>query len=551
MRKNLKLVSLFFAVSALLAGCGGKNDDQSTQPSTKVQLFDQSVVGAWLPISADGSTYEFYSATIDEPYTGEKTGRVYSSGALKNFFNWEIQTNGSIKMKQYSPSCTSRPLSRCAVASTATIVATGESMQLAHWRIDYDDNADGVVDRSNADFYTRNDLDLSSMPEGEFFLSRHDLFQYTHSAKISGKKISIRLFDQAQPMFITADIEAGRRASIKFASNQANPTVFKESFAVPGVGNIQLPVKMWVDNAELRASRNDGFILEYELFRKIQLPGPVPPGMQAAIANYEKGQKKSRSLGLINKFVQGTVIRSGDKFNTFMLFDFNLDWVNGPAGNVIEFTSGTEGILSHIDIHKGKHSERRNFKWVQRADGELALTFENNMDATIRFTKAIAGGYQVLFKVKHPTLGYQYAVHDLVAETPSAIAEKDVPGRYSFISFDGITTNMITLHKDKTVTGIAGGFWFMDTNGDVVSYECKDLQGKQSTTSYAVCDGEFDGNHSNLSMAHIRRLRFMHKDGNSYQVKYDSAVWGADFSTVGPDYTTAAWTYRWTRLGDE
>lgn len=547
MRKNVKLVSLFFAVSALLAGCGGKNDDQSTQPSTKVQLFDQSVVGAWLPISADGNTYEFYSRTTEEPYTGENTGRVYNSGTLKNFFNWEIQSNGSIKMKQYAPSCTSRPVSQCAVSSTATIVATGESMQLAHWRIDFDDNADGVVDRSNADFYIRKDFDLSTMPEGEFFLTRGDVFEFALAAKISNKKISIRVNDYNYPIFLTGDVEAGKRTSMKLTPGEG--FVIPQPFDIPGVGTINLPVKIWIDKAEIMAAANGGFILQYDMYRKIQLPGPVDPSMQSAITEYEKVQKKTRSTGLIDKFVQGPMIRSGDKFNTYMVLDFNLDWSTG-AGNEILFTSSTDGVVTHQDFNKGKYSESRKFKWVQRADGEVVLTFENNMDATIRFVKSIAGGYRVLFKVKHPALGYQYVPHDMVAETSSAIAEKDVPGRYSFISADAVTINTITLHKDKTVTGVVEGFWFMDTNGDVVSYECRDLQGKLMP-NYADCEATFSTDFSKVTNAHIRRLRFMHKDGNNYQVKYNANVWGARWFVVNRDYFTVAWTYRWTRLGDE
>jgi hypothetical protein len=550
MRKNLKLASLFFAVSALLAGCGGNNDVQLTQPTLTVQKFDQLTVGAWLPATAGADVYEFYSSSTDLPYNRGKTGRVYSSGVLKNFFTWDIQGDGSVKMTTYAPTCSDRPVSLCAATGTATIVATGESIRAGQWNINFDDNADGVVDRKVVDIYARKDLDLSRMAEGEFFLTKSELFDFSaYRGQVSGKKLSIRVTDYALPIVVTGDLGAGSQTSIKLTASA--PIVVPQSFNIPGAGNVEVPVQISIDKPEIMAAANGGFIFQFEQNRKILLPGPVDPSMQSFITDYEKPQIRTRSMALISKFIQGPIIRPGDKYNTFILLDFNPEWVAASAGNEIQFTSSVDGVVAHQDFNKGKFSESRKFKWVQRSDGEVVLTFENNTSATIRFVKSITGGYYVVLKTKDPLTGRdRYVAHDMFLETQTALAERDVPGRYGFISVDGTTINEVTLHRNKTVTGVVGGFWFMDVNGDVVSYQCTDLQGKP-ITNYVDCEAAFARPASEVGFAHIRRLRFMHKDGNNYQVKYDAILSGVDAGIVDRDYFTITWTYRWTRLGDE
>jgi hypothetical protein len=548
-QKNATLALLLAAAAAFLAGCGSKDTEAPVEPAPKAQKFDEHVVGAWTPKNATGDVYEFYASPTQEPYIGEKTGRIYSAGNLKNFFNWEIQADGTLKMTLYSSSCADRPISTCAVTGTGTVAATGDALLPSSlWKIGFDDNRDGVVDRQVSDTYSRKDLDLSGLAQGEFFLTRSEQFDYSYKGGLSGKKLSIRISDYPQPIFLTGDIPTGKVSSLALDGGQ--PVVTPDTFDVPGMGKIQLPVKLWIDNAQIMAAANGGWIVQFDLHRQIQLPGPVDPSMQPAIAAYEKVQKKSRSMGLIGKFIQGPVIQAGNKFNTFATLDFNPEWVSGAAGNEVLFTSATDAVISHQDLNHGKYSESRNLKWVQKPDGEVVFTAANGLSVTMRFVAPIAGGYRVLYKIPNPTMGDQYVAHDLVAETASAIAEKDVPGRYSFVSSDGVTQNLVTLHKDKTVTGVVGGHWFMDTNGDVVSFECTDLQGKD-LTNYADCLATFDTDFSKMSFSHIRRMRFMHKDGNNYEVKYDADVWGARFSVVNRDYFTISWTYRWTRLGDE
>ncbi len=187
---------------------------------------------------------------------------------------------------------------------------------------------------------------------------------------------------------------------------------------------------------------------------------------------------------------------------------------------------------------------------MQATDGTLTVTFDNGLSGTIRFISAFAGGYRVLFTLPHPVLGKEHRMHDMFIETPSILTEKDFPGRYIVHSVDGVSHNEMVLHADKTATGVVGGHWFQDTNGDLVSYECTDLKGVD-IPSYADCDATFNTDFSQVSFSHIRRLRFMHREGNTFLVKYDANVYGARFSIVDRDYWGIAWTYRITRIGDK
>jgi hypothetical protein len=549
MRSTLKL-ALFFGAAALLAGCGN-NDGSSSQAGGGFN--PQDMTGAWVPNTAGNEVYEFYSYATDAPYAAnnapvEKTGRVYKAGGLESFFTWSAQADGAIKLRLSSRTCIERPISTCPATGSATIAASGDAAQGASWSVSSDDNGDGVVDRKVSDVYKRQELDLSKLADGEFFLQRGELFDVSFSGNVSNKKLSIRLIDTATPVMATAELDPAKRRSLALSAGA--PVAVWQSFTGADGAKVRLPVKMWYENIKLMAAANGGFILEYDFHRDVQPPAPVDATVQAAIAEFELVQKKSRSLALVDKFVRGPVIAPLDRFNTLLQLDFNINWVTGSAGNEVVFTSRTDGVVSHTDFNHGKYSESRAFKWVQKEDGSVVMTFTNGLAVTMRFIKPIAGGHRVLFTLPDALLGTRYTSHDFVKESAaSAIAESELPGRWAFIKDDGVTINEVTLNRDKTTTGIIGGYWFLDTNGDVVSYECTDLQGRQ-ISSYAECDATFNTDFSSVSFAHIRRLRFMHKDGNDYAVKYNGNVWGARYGVVDRDYFMIAWTYRFKRIGD-
>lgn len=547
MLKNTRLCALAIA-AALSAGCGNDSDPTPPPIESKVYPFDTQVLGAWIAGQDGGDAYEFYPSTLDVPYTTDlKTGRVFNNGKLKSHFTWDIQTDGSIKLSNVDASCDERPFKLCKVVASATIVRAGASLEAARWTLAIDDNADGVIDRNVSDSYKRKELDLAALKQGEFFLQRGDVFDRAHVGKVEGSKISIRMPDQVTPVQVSADIVPGKHKSVTFTTGEATTVMTAASFTVKDVGTRRLPVKTWLSNFEVAAGVQGGFIVNFDLHSQIQIPAEIARE-QVVIGDYEKVQKKTRSFGLIQDFVHGPTIVAGSKYSTYIHLDYNREWVTGAAGNEIEFTSATNGITRHIDPNNGKFNESRNFTWIQNADGSVKLTFGNGLSILMRFTKAVNGGHQVIFLTPHPVLGIEYWLHDFLPEVAPVMTEQNLPGSYTFNNNNGITRSNVTFNKDKTVTGVVNGFWFIDTNGVVVSWECTDLLGK-TIASYAECLAKFN-DRTQLSYSHIRRMRFMHKDGNDYQVKYDGAVWGGIFTPPEWEYYTISWTYRWVRVGN-
>ncbi|MEJ7805869.1 MAG: hypothetical protein WKG03_08120, partial [Telluria sp.] len=345
MRSKLKL-ALFCGAAALLAGCGSKSSDA---PESKQAFEQQNLVGAWMPASANGDVYEFYSATTDSPYNGLKGGRVYNAGMLKDYFSWEIQSGGAVKVTGYGPTCTERPMTKCKVASTTTITAANASATSTEWQLAHDSNADGVIDQTISANYARKELDLSVLKEGEFFLHRGETFDSPFPGVVTGNQFTIRMRELGPPITLVGQIVAGKHKRIQIGGGAA--VAYWTELDEPGKEKkLRVPVKAWVENAEIMASSNGGFILEYDLKQAVQRPDPVPDGMSDAFAALEKTQRKSRSLGLFNSFVKGPTIQAQDKYATYMLVGFNPEWVSLGAGNEMVFTSRTEGTIAHAEL---------------------------------------------------------------------------------------------------------------------------------------------------------------------------------------------------------
>jgi hypothetical protein len=535
-------------LAVALAGCGGGSGGDA-QPMPPAQLAQTAMAGYWQPANTSNEGYEFFGAVTAPPFRVElKTGRVLKNGADQGPFIWESNADGSIKISKIDPTCDRRPLSLCPVTGNATLVAEAATDQGSAWKLSIDDNADGKMDRTVSDRFQRANLDLSALPQGEFLMNRADQFDLPTLAYRNGDQIGIRMDSIGQPVALTAAVPRGAVRSVSFEAGERLSAQNSVKFTRTAGGTVDLPVKFWYENVVLSGGINNGFILEYEIHRKIQYPANVTPD-SIKVNDFEKSEKRSSYFGRIDGYVHGPTIAANDKFNTFMIVDFDPAWVSGGAGNELEFTSATEGSIAHTDLRNGKYSERRKFTWVQKADGEVVMSFLSGQSVSMRFVKAVSGGYRVVFKLPNAQVGTMYVLHDLVVARPAILAEKDVAGHYTFISSDGVTQNHVTLHKDHTVTGIVGGHWFLDTNGDIVSFECTGLDGKDLPV-YQDCFNSFD-KLPQMSFAHIRRMRFMYQEGNTFQVKYDAALYGARFEVVNRDYFTISWTYRFTRLGDE
>lgn len=552
---NRKNVGMALVMLGMLSACSSNGGDApadvttAVAPITQVWVqvpFDAQVAGYWSAQDTASESYAFYKAPTEFPYDPVKTGRSYKEGALVSRFFWELTADGGIKVSTVSLACDSRPLNLCPVTGTTLIKAYGSAAS-PEWRLLVDANNDGVVDRKLAGKYSRMQVDLAARPKGEFFLKRSENFDLTTPGVIDGSKVSLVLSELAAPVTVTGNFTEGKKHHVDLTAGESTAVSSTRTFNVRGQPT-RLAVKMWYDNVQLSAAQ-DGYLLEYEIRRKVQLPADVNPADVDQLATYEQPQARTEAFGLVDKFIQGPAIKSGEKWYSFVLLDFNPDWVSGGGGNTIEFADAKSGVISHRDLIKDKYSEERFFNWSQRADGTLVYDFGFGIEVTARFIKQVNGGYQVLYSIPDPNVGMRYVIHDMVKDAPVAVTEESVPGRYVFTSSDGLTEVYMTLHKDKRVTGSVNGYWFLDTNGDVVSYECTGLDGRE-LSRYQDCFNSFD-NLAASTFSHIRRLRFMHKNGDNYQVKYDASVYGERFSVVDRDYFTISWTYRWRRVGDE
>jgi hypothetical protein len=543
-RTNLSSI-LLSLVFLSVAGCGGS---QSSAPAAHLATFDKDVAGYWAPKNASNDAYEFFLSPSDVPLTIPlKTGRILREGKVVDMFMWDYQSDGSIRLNKVGAECPARPLSNCPVTGSAQIVANGQTIQGAAWTFAFLDK-NSTTPKLVTDTYTRADVNLSQLPQGEFFLKRSDILATPILGKIEDGKISIRFTEFGKPVFLSAPLGSGAARSVTFSSGQAAAIDGTASFAVQGQGMVALPVKQWYENVHLSAT-SGGYILDYEYHRKVQVPATMNPSTITGLADYESTRFASRSFGLVNSFVHGPTVRAGDQFDTLLPLDFNPDWVGAAGGNKLQFLTASTGKLSHEDIINGKYTESRNFSWSQAADGTLKMSFDNGTEVTARFVKAVNGGHQVLYTSPHPTLGKSYYLHDFLLHAASPWTEQDVPGRYTFLNTDGQTMQTVVLNKDKSVSGVIGGYWFLDTNGELVSFECTDLLGN-AIKSYQSCLANFN-DLSTVSFAHVRRLKLLHKDGDKLSFKYDASFYGERFGVSNRDYLTVAFTYQWTRIGNE
>jgi hypothetical protein len=170
-RTNLSSI-LLSLVFLSVAGCGGS---QSSAPAAHLATFDKDVAGYWAPKNASNDAYEFFLSPSDVPLTIPlKTGRILREGKVVDMFMWDYQSDGSIRLNKVGAECPARPLSNCPVTGSAQIVANGQTIQGAAWTFAFLDK-NSTTPKLVTDTYTRADVNLSQLPQGEFFLKRSDI----------------------------------------------------------------------------------------------------------------------------------------------------------------------------------------------------------------------------------------------------------------------------------------------------------------------------------------------------------------------------------------
>ncbi|GEM_PF-1737999 len=571
------LFALFFA--CLLSACGGGTAHAPSEVVLAAVPNTQQVVGLWTPAAGAGKpAFEFFGSATEAPFDKSlRTGRIWQNQQLLSFFVWNLQTDGTITLNLVSTTCLSRPLAGCPVTGTARITASGKRTQDSTWNIDFDNDGDGKVDSQVSDTYHRQEIDLSGVGNGDVFLTHLDdpLFDSPLHGTVRGAAMSLRLEGLDKPVNPSASGFATRQDTLAFATGESTAIVGPQDFYVIGSGYQSMPVKQWYDQLSLTASVNGAYALSYEVHRQVQLPDGVTAAQVQAdsgsarisLADYQAVTATTQLVGLVDRFIAAPAVHPLDRF----FISLELDFKKASEANDLLFTSATEGVVtSTLAHHPDVVSEQRSFTWRQRADGAIVLSFPGYGDVVLHFIKAISGGYQVLYE--RPDQGYDpsFRVRDMLRDAPSPLDETNLAGRYVFTSTaaqpNGTHEYSVTFHRNHTVTGAVGGYWFQDNNGDLVGFECATLSG-QDISDYASCAATLD-NTASVNFAHVRRLRFVNRDGNNLQAKYTASVYGTRsflvyppsgdpvraskfFTAVGAPIQSVALTYRFVRVGDE
>ena len=577
MRQKPLYLLLYIFLAPVLVACGGSTAQEPGEVVRPAPPNTEQVSGLWTPAGGAGKpSFEFFGSATEAPFAKSLlTGRIWQNQQLVNLFVWNLQSDGTITLNLVSPACISRPLASCPVTGSARIVASGKRIQDATWNVNLDYNGDGKIDAEVTDSYHRKELDLSGLAEGTVFLTHLDnaLFDAPLRATVSGADLALRLEDLNQAVTPIARSFALRQDSLAFAPSA--PVVSSSSFYVVGSGYQSLQVKQWFDKVSLSSSASGAYALSYEMHREVQLPDGVTRAQVQAdsgsvrigLAEYEAVTARTKIVGLIGKFIGAPGVQALDKFYLSLLLDFE----KAGEANELLFTSATEGVVtSRLGHHPLAVSEQRSFTWRRSADGAIVLSFPEYGDVVLRFIKPISGGYQVLYERPNKGFGPTYLVRDMLRDAPPVLNESNLAGRYIFTSTaplpNGSYEYSVTFHRNHTVSGAVGGYWFQDGNGDLVGYECTSLFG-QDISDYASCAAALD-NTATVSFAHVRRLRFVHRDGNNVQAKYNASVYGTRsfllyppsgdpvraskfFTAVGAPVQSTALTYRFVRIGDE
>lgn len=572
---KLKLNTVVIATFIIfLFGCNTQKEQSASEIEQvnveALKLQQQNVLGYWQADNNNDFAIEFFASTLLAPrYLIEddsiQTGRFYRQGQLGGRFYWQAQSNGNIELIIVDAACFLTPINQCQTASTAQITVDGSDIDNASWSIAFDNNLDDIVDDEVIENLSRAHIDASQLSTGEHFLqlSENGYFDVPVRVFIDNNNIAIDLDQFETRITQTASLSTNEQGQIAFGGEESLAVQRTVEVFVEDQGFQDLVLNEWYENVLLSKSIDNAYTLAYDIHRQLVLPNGVTKGMVQS-SHIEGVSHHTISGNLVSQFVAGFSVSALESFNTE---------IKHSVLNEINFTSDTHGNIARIGLANNDAGLSYEFRWTQHDDGMLELVFDNAgqvihnekydqvSDITnirIKFIQPINGGYQALFIVNYLNEGLQYEIHDVVPQTEAIDTSTILPGRFLVESSDGYSEITANFTDQNTVefqgsanTLAVEGFWFVDTNGDVVSFECNDLAGAE-ITDYATCleamDHIFDGNRT-ISFGHIRRMRFMHQDGNNFQVKYNAIFWGGvfgEFDTIA----SANWTYRFLRVGD-
>jgi hypothetical protein len=241
---------------------------------------------------------------------------------------------------------------------------------------------------------------------------------------------------------------------------------------------------------------------------------------------------------------------------SYITDQFSYGKLNGGGSNEMIFDTSSTGVLNYKDIYQGKNSEEKHFSWQINALGFLELNMDSGYQITVKFIEKTLGGYITLLAYDPPgdEAPYYSKNEFLLDDSYPAFADA-FPGRFEFMSNDGFSKIFIDFKADHTLEtnspGV-GGYWLIDENDNLISYECSSLN-SQNIEDYQSCYDSLgvvltDDRYTNFS--HVRVVRVLHREGNHFKVKYDANLWGGPFGIVDSDYLGISWIYYWKRIGN-
>jgi len=555
--KMLQMKSTFIVLlSLILFGCNEQSDATvGDTAQVDLALKEALLVGVWQPSSNENLSFEFLSSVEKGTRDNSlKTGRTYKNGILRDLFYWNLQSNGIVTLNIVSKNCNSRPISWCEVLNKTAIQSSGSQLDNLSWEISSDTNADNIVNDVLTEKYQKKVIDFTSITQGDFYLTTFESnFSHAIPAQINSTSVALSLDYLGTPIVVTGEVSNEENYQVTLTSDQKLTST--KNFYVQDVGYQDFTIKSYFENIILTSSIGNNFTVSYDIVREVVYPA----GMDASTVQLDDLvalDKRTRYYSVVDSFIAVPEILSSDKFYSYIVDQFSYSKANGGGSNEIVFDTASTGVLNYKDLYQDKYSEEKPFSWRITDSNFLELAMDDGFIITVKFIEQTLGGYIALLAYQPPgDVDPYFTKHEFLFDDSYPAFTDAFPGRFEFMSDDGFSKIFIDFKADHTLETNApgvGGYWHLDENDNLISYECSTLNNKD-IEDYQSCYeslGEVKTDDRYTNFSHIRVARILHREGNDFKVKYNANVWGGPFGIVDSDYLGISWTYHWKRIGD-
>ena len=529
---------LMFALLCLvtLSACGGDTSDDAAGIE-EVSLEDEELVGFW-EAQENPMQIEFLSSATEAPFdTPIKVGNIYQSEVIRDRFFWSLRNDGVIDIAVVNLNCGVRPINACPVARRMEITLRGESVNASTWFIEEIDSQTNERIEVFSENYRKRLLDNFTRLEGEIFLrDRPNIaFSSPELLRLENGNVNFRLeyssdFSDNQQLIDYSGSTDISNDTISLFPIGTDTVTNTEEFFVDGLGFTNLSVDESIDNLQLKMSANDNVILSYSIEREIVLPNDIEIA-QVDTSDFVFREDRSIIYEYINEFVAAPTISVGDKYFGRFALDFDAF---GQASGELTFDTETTGSMRIAPISDPTQEQIRFFTWSQD-ENRIIIDVANFGFIEIDFIQTISGGYQVLYTLLENNLDANYFIVDFIPDANPVLSIEELIGRYRVTGtvpnpFNPASYQYdIEFHSDGELSGVFGGFWFEESPGNFLSFECIDRVGLP-IEDYADCLASFN-DLSVVSFAHLRRFKFLGGENNQFKMIYT-----ADLYTGGDEF---------------